>query len=169
MCGECEFVIIAENPQKGSIMKIVNLTPHPLNIMDVQGNTHDVPTLKVNIAQHRPEETGELYVIARKGMSSEIEIVEGFEVARTTFTQPFIGLYRAVNDADPVIVCNGLSDLQSWLPVDLQHGFVVVSRLYLDDDDVQKDACANGVRLVAPGTLQRDEAGKVIGAKGFSR
>lgn len=128
-------------------MKIVNLTPHDLNMVDV------------NTTYPRTEVAPGRFLTVRAAQSSEeVGNINGHIVSKSTFGRPY---FCTVDDKG--------QDEQPYEGVVPQADRYVVSLISL------QAIVANGgieqyqtCEFLAPGKLVRDNEGKIVGSTGFS-
>ena len=127
--------------------KIVNLTPHDLNMVDT-GITY--PRTEV--------EPGRILTIRASQTSEEVSEVNGHIVSKSTFGKPYFCTVDAKGqDEQPY---------ESTVP---QADYYVVSIISLQAIHANGgcEQFATG-EFLAPGKLVRDAEGKIVGSTGFS-
>ncbi len=128
-------------------MKIVNLTPHDLNMVDT------------NVTYSRTEVAPGRFLTVRAAQSSEeVDNINGHIISKSTFGKPYFCTVDAKGQNEELF--------EGTVP---EADYYVVSIISLQAI-VANGGCEQFQinEFLAPGQLARDSEGKIIGSTGFS-
>jgi len=132
---------------------IINLTPHPIHIVDDAGNV-----------VHTFETSGIIARLAARTVAAEP--INGIPTSRTVFGEP-------ENLPEPQVCCNACCQTGSAAEIDF-NGISVcceagVGKVWLVVSQIIKSALPDRDDLLVPAEVVRDKAGTIIGCRSLGR
>lgn len=128
---------------------MLNLTPHTLNIYNNVGIETIIPRTEVS--------EGRYLVLRVDSISTVVDVIDSFTVSRTVY-----GNIKLVTVDE-----HGKNELPYVHRLNTENiDYFIVSMMCLN---ALPDGLFQGVKCLAPGELLRDNLGKPIGCKGFSK